>query len=126
MIESAAEVSSVASGDLNVPLLLKVMDRLAKLRADPTRVPKTTDLQDLLTGTSSKDRKNDILLLHQHLLFLEGRGLVTLSGRLCRVGICDIRLTAHGAIFVQPELAEFGNKAILPQVIQAVEQQILT
>jgi hypothetical protein len=116
----------MSSGDLNVQLLIRIMDLLGGLRADPTRVPKTTNLLDLLTGTLAKDRKNDILFLHQHLLFLEGRGLVTLSGRLCHVGICDIRLTAQGAIFVQPELAEFGSRRIFPEVVEALERQILT
>jgi hypothetical protein len=50
--------------------------------------------------------------------------LVTLSGRLCQSGICKIDITANGNIFVQPELAEFGNEPLLPQVVKSIERQI--
>lgn len=38
----------------------------------------------------------------------------------------EIRLTAKGQKFVQPELAEFGQEPMLPQVVKSLENRILT
>jgi hypothetical protein len=63
--------------------------------------------------------------LDRHLVHLSERDFVKI-GTVTMGSSRTIRLTAQGEMFVQPELAEFGSEPLLPQVVQAIEQQILT
>src|SRR6266404_5171466 len=96
----------MSPGDLNSILLLKIMKRLGDLRSEYTKDHTTRALFDLVPEViSGKGQEHTIGYLYQHLLFLQGCGLVLLTGRFCRIGLCMIELTAQGNMFVQPELA---------------------
>jgi hypothetical protein len=73
---------------------------------------------------SGEGQEHTIGYLRQHLVFLQGCGLLRLTGRLCHVGLCTIELTAQGNMFVQPELAEFQKGSLLPQVIDSIEKRL--
>jgi hypothetical protein len=93
----------MSPGDLNSILLFKVMKRLGDLRSEYTKDHTTRALFDLVPEViSGKGQEHTIGYLYQHLLFLQGCGLVLLKGRFCRIGLCTIELTAQGNMFVQP------------------------
>lgn len=61
--------------------------------------------------------------LDRHVNFLEEeRHLKTEPSGVWR----SVRLTSKGQKFVQPELAEFGQQPMLPDVVKSLEKQILT
>jgi hypothetical protein len=112
------------AGDLDLGLLYRIMERLGELRERGNSVwapISTADCMDLVrgdgvTGTQSLDR----LLLHVG--FLRDVGLVKIPGQ---AGVhTKLQLTGKGQIFVQPELAEFGQQPILPQVVKSLEDQL--
>jgi len=56
---------------------------------------------------------------------LEQCGYVSLSSSTLQ-GKRSVKLTAQGHMFLQPELAEFGNQSLLPDIIKAMEERIQT
>ncbi len=59
--------------------------------------------------------------LHRHVEFLRDIGFLKTSPAGVYMGI---RMTPKGQMFVQPELAEFGQQPMLPQVVKSLENQI--
>jgi hypothetical protein len=55
--------------------------------------------------------------LNRHLVHLSERGYVRL-GPPTSEGFRAIWVTADGEMFLQPELAEFGQRPMLPQVVE--------
>jgi hypothetical protein len=86
--------------------------RLGELR-DPTSQwgpPTSEDLMDLFSpevATGEEARS----YLERHVDFLEGIGLVSQPARLAITSA--VQLTTKGQMFVQPELAEFGEQPLL-------------
>jgi len=114
-----------ANGDLDLGLLFKIMTRLGELRAD--RAPFTTsdrlfDLADRADRTDS----DQALYVDAHLEFLEGRGYVELGAPLIAIQVRTVKLTTNGVMFVQPELADFGQRSIFPEVAKSLEREVLT
>jgi hypothetical protein len=107
-------------------LLLQIMQRLGDLRDEYPNLVTTPDLYALATDVASSEGELQALhYLDRHLLFLRDRGYVDI-GNLTVGGHRWIRLTAQGEMFLQPELAEFGQEPLLPRVVTSIESQILT
>lgn len=121
MMLQNSEASKLLSPDLDIGLLLRIMERVKSSdKGHAIFWPSTGQFLDLVTSDKQTAVRalND---LNRHVDFLLDVGL--LSAR--PAGIYrGLRLTAKGRIFVQPELAEFGEKAILPQVVSSLEAQI--
>src|SRR6266850_3925470 len=114
-------------GDLDVGLLYGIMARLGARRNKNWGLSSAADLVDLMTPTAQLAPENELFFnLDRHASFLEDLGYLEVGSRLLGGGIDEIRLTATGQRFVQPELAEFGNEPLLPRVVESIESQILT
>jgi hypothetical protein len=112
--------------DLQMSLLLRIMKRLGELRDVYPNWVTTPDLLELIPEfVAANGEQRALHYLDRHLVFLEQRGFIAI-GTPTLGSSRTIRLTAEGEMFVQPELAEFGNEPLLPQVVQAIERQILT
>ncbi len=72
------------------------------------------------SGVEFRDKINYI---DRHLNFLQGIELVVIYATE-RDEFIEVGLTAKGQMFVQAELAEFGQQPMLPQVMKSLESQI--
>jgi hypothetical protein len=112
----------MAKGDLDFGLLVNIMKAIGESRGgrSPIFPISTGELMDLVspevgTGPAALDH------LDRHVDFLRDDHYLTTGA----AGICQsLRLTPKGQKFVQPELAEFGQPAMLPEMVKSVEQQI--
>lgn len=112
----------MARGDLDLGLLHRVMVRLGELRdKPPMNPPSEGDLMNLVTegalpGMSALNH------LQRHTEYLVGIGMLKIvpGAPLYRV----LKLTDKGQTYVQPELAEFAEKSMLPAVVKNVEERI--
>jgi hypothetical protein len=84
----------------------------------------TSDLVDLVPERIERDGEQMARnFVNRHLVHLASRGYVTLGDSTVE-GFRVVRLSAEGEMFVQPELAEFGGKPMLPQVVKSIEDEI--
>jgi hypothetical protein len=112
----------MAQGDLDFGLLLKIMTAVGGSRGqrNPRFPIETGELMDLVpaevgSGMEALDH------LDRHVDYLqEDRYLTTSPAGIYR----SLRLTVKGQKFVQPELAEFGRAAMMPEVVKSLEDQI--
>ena len=104
--------------------MIKMMHRIADLGGNPSHLITTGDLADLAPQSGEAGEK--FFFLNRHLEFLAQLGYLSLGGLTVQFGERMIRMTAMGQIFVQPELAEFANRSLLPDIIDVLEQQIQT
>ncbi|MGB2677571.1 MAG: hypothetical protein WAN12_10870 [Candidatus Acidiferrum sp.] len=112
----------MAKGDLDTALLHRIMVVLGTLRERPSMNPPCEgDLMHLIRdeiqpGTAALDH------IQRHTSYLADVRLVKLiaGGMVYR----NLRLTDKGQIYVQPELAEFGEKSMLPAVLKSVEERV--
>jgi hypothetical protein len=116
----------MARGDKDFRLLLSIMKRLGESREEYAWLH-TRELIGLIPVERQKpDPKEDTIMLDGYLRFLEQKGYVELGTPVAIDLNRTARLTAAGEIFVQPELAQIDNPSILPQLIEAIEKQVLT
>jgi hypothetical protein len=106
--------------NLDTSLLLKVMSALGEFHGNPTYPLETGALMHLVpTEIGSGSGRLDHL--DRHVDFLRDVGLLKARP----AGIYRaLELTAKGQMFLQPELAEFGQRAMLPQVVKSLEDKI--
>jgi hypothetical protein len=112
----------MARGDLDTSLLHRIMVRLGELRdKPPANPPCEGDLMDLVregwpSGASALSH------LQRHTEYLKEKGLLRVvpGAPLNRV----LKLTDRGQAYVQPDLAEFAEKPMLPAVVKSVEDRI--
>ena len=64
--------------------------------------------------------------VNRHLSFLEQEGYIRIGAKLDETEFGGIDLTAQGQKFVQPQLAEFGQGSMMPQIVKSLEKEILT
>jgi hypothetical protein len=117
------------SGNLSPGILLKIMNRLRDLRASFSPFTMSDSFFDL-APQEIRDRGDQptSYYIDAHLEFLQGRGYVELGQPTMMIRVRPVKLTSEGQMFVQPELAEFGQRQLLPQVVNSLEQemQVLT
>lgn len=96
-----------------------------KIECDPPNLAQSVDFLDLTGKTLEQAELKDMLYIDRHLVFLEGCGFLSL-GSSTLDGRRGVRLTHVGNMFLQPELSDFGNESLLPDVIKELERQIQT
>ena len=106
-------------------LLYRIMRRVGEIENDIPNLAQSTDLLMLIDKSLDKAEFKDMLYIDKHLAFLDQCGFLSLGSPTYDMKR-GIRLTAHGNIFLQPELAEFTNTSILPDIIDALENRIKT
>jgi hypothetical protein len=115
----------VTQSDLDSSLLLKIMTLLGEFRGKRPGYPlETGEMMDLVPaevggGVAALSH------LDRHVDFLRDIRLLSTG----QAGTYrTLQLTAKGQMFVQPELASFGNQELWPEVLKALEKnvQILT
>jgi hypothetical protein len=108
--------------DLDSGLLLKIMARLGEFRGErPGYRLQTGELMDIVPQKVGTGLLVALDHLDRHVDFLRDIGLLSVR----QAGVWrSLQLTAKGQMFVQPELAEFGHQALLPQVVKSLEDQI--
>jgi hypothetical protein len=114
----------MAKGDLDSGLLYRIMERLGELRERQSSVWAPVSTGDCMDLTRNDFASGAAALDHllRHVDFLRDIGLLKTPGH---AGIhTTLRLTAKGEMFLQPELAEFGQRPMLPQVVKSIEDQI--
>ncbi|HVS87505.1 MAG TPA: hypothetical protein VHF01_04700 [Candidatus Acidoferrum sp.] len=95
---------------LQLSLLYKIMGRLGELREESFDFLRNSDLYNLVPEYVQQNGEQKALqLLNRHLIHLSERGYVRL-GPPTSEGFRAIWLTADGEMFLQPELAEFGQR----------------
>jgi len=113
----------MAKGDLDPGLLLTILKTVAESveRRPPMFPISTAELMNLVPSEigSGSLRLNYLL---RHVDYLEAERF--LAKRNAGVHY-SLRITSTGQKVVQPELADFGQN-MLPQVVKALENQILT
>jgi hypothetical protein len=103
-------------------LMVKMMHRVAELSARPRHFVSAGDLVEMLGGVQDLDE--GYFYINRHLVFLSDLGYLELGDQTMKYGDRRIRITSLGQIFVQPELADFANNTLLPDVIHELEQRI--
>lgn len=115
----------MALGDLDFGLLLEIMGKLGELRHVYPNLVTTSDLVPVISDESrSSNQRKNLHFLERHLIHLEQRGYVQLGRPTVDTGDRWIRLTAAGEIFVQPQLAEFGNQPATREVVNYILTKI--
>ncbi len=110
---------------LDKSLLYKIMRRVGEIEDDHPNLADSTDFLTLIDKPLDQAELKDMLYIDKHLVFLEQCGYLSL-GSPTYDGKRGVRLTALGQMFLQPELAEFGNTSLLPDIIKALEERIQT
>jgi hypothetical protein len=108
-------------GDLDVSLLFEIMRRLGEFRGNRPGYPLHTG--ELMTLVPPAVGTGLVALNHldRHVDFLRDTGLLSTG----QAGAYrTLKLTGRGQRFVQPELAEFGEPAMLPRVVKSLEDKI--
>ena len=106
-------------------LLYRIMRRIGEIENDIPNLTQSTDLLALIDKPLDKAEIKDMLYIDKHLAFLEQCGFLSLGSPTYDMKR-GIRLTALGSIFLQPELAEFTNASILPDIMESLEDRIKT
>jgi hypothetical protein len=110
---------------LDKSLLYRIMRRVGEIENDVPNLAQSTDLLMLIDKPLDKAELKDKLYIDKHLVFLGQCGFLSLGPPTYDVKR-GIRLTALGNIFLQPELAEFSNTSIPPDIIESLEDRIKT
>jgi hypothetical protein len=112
-------------GDLDYGLLLRIMGKLGEMRDVYPNLVTTSDLLPVMDGEFERsDLQKNLIFISRHLIHLEQRGYVEMGRAMANSGERWVRLTAQGEIFVQPELAEFGNRPATVQVVNYILNKI--
>lgn len=112
----------MAKGDLEIGLLHQMLVLLGTLRDRPvTNPPSAGELMPLIRDQIEPGPAR-LTQIQRHVNFLIEKHFVekASSGLVYR----NIKLTAKGQAYVQPELADFGERSILPDVIKSVEERV--
>ena len=110
----------MAKGDLDFGLLVNIMTAIGESRAE--RAPSSTGQLMHLVPSEIGTGAAALNHLDRHVDFLRDDNYLIIGGP---AGLYRLlRLTPKGQKFVQPELAEFGLPAMLPEVVKSAEQQI--
>lgn len=104
-------------------LLYRIMRRVGEIENDIPNLAQSTDLLMLIDKPLDKAEFKDKLYIDKHLAFLDQCGFLSLGSSTYDMKRL-VRLTALGNIFLQPELAEFANASILPDIIESLEDRI--
>jgi len=110
-------------GKIDLGLLFKIMRRLGELRSERLGFT-TSDRLFELTDRGDRTESEIASYIDAHLEFLRGRGYVELGDPTMFIRVRTVTLTTEGVIFVQPELADFGQRSVLPDVAKSLEKQI--
>lgn len=115
----------MAPQNLDVSLLMKIMIGLGEFRGkrSPQNPPTTGELMKLVSDvTAAENGQVALNYLNRHVDFLVELKYL----RIKHPGIIHrgLELTAKGQMFLQPELAEFGQQPMLPQVVRSLESEI--
>lgn len=110
---------------LDKSLLYKIMRRVGEIESDLPNLAQSVDFLDLTGKTLEQSELKDFLYIDRHLVFLEQCGFLSL-GSSTLDGRRGVRLTHLGNMFIQPELSDFGNQTLLPDIISELEQRIQT
>jgi hypothetical protein len=111
---------------LDIGLLVQVLNRLGEKRDSP-HFTETRELLDLVPQLA-EDKKEACRYLQRHTKFLKDCGLIHRGPPIPGYCVELVSLTSKGEMFVQPELANFGNQELWPEVIRTIERsvQVLT
>jgi hypothetical protein len=115
--------------DLKVSLLYRIMRELGHLRHLNASQISTGTFDKIVDHSGGLAEQNARYWhINRHLGFLEDTGYVQIGLKLADLHFSRIRLTSSGQVFVQPELAEFGQHSILPELVKSLENhvQVLT
>jgi hypothetical protein len=99
------------------------MIRIGELREKVTPMNPTSEghLMPLMRETEFPNGPAALNHLQKHIDFLADRQLLKIAaGSVYR----SLRLTEKGQTYVQPELAEFGDRPMLPDVVKKLEEKI--
>jgi len=102
----------MATGDLDVALLHRIMVRLGELRETSTAFSPATEAHLMELVRDCRPSGNVVLrYLQRHTDYLSEKGFLKIvpGAPLYKV----LKLTAKGQTYVQPELAEFGERRAL-------------
>ena len=108
--------------DLDPTLLRKMMRKLKELTAQTSR-PSTEACLDLVSDAEGMDPEELQEYVNKHADFLADEGYVRLGERLAGEPI-TFHLKSKGRMFLQPELAEFGQASMLPDVIMELQKSV--
>lgn len=111
--------------EIDKSLLYRIMRRVGEIENDIPNLAQSTDFVALIDMPLDKAELKDVMYIDRHLVFLEQCGFLSLGSPTYDMKR-GIRLTALGNIFLQPELAEFTNASILPDIIESLEDRIKT
>lgn len=121
----AGKAAKMSKNNLDTGLLYRIMAKIGEW-TDPHNHPNSYVFADLVPTDlfpSGLDLGDKINYIDRHLSFLQGIELVTIYAT-DRDEFMSVGLTAKGQMFVQPELAEFGQPPMLPQVMKSLENRI--
>jgi hypothetical protein len=99
---------------LDKSLLYKIMRKVGQIEGEGgPNFADSTDFLDLVGKPVDQAELKDMWYIDRHLVFLDQCGFLSLGSSTYQ-GKRGVKLTAMGHMFVQPELAEFGNETLLP------------
>ncbi len=115
----------MAAGDRDFRVFLAILKYLGEKR-DPFTYIQTQDLVELFPPErQAADARRNMRVMYSYVKFLEEIGYVKLGTPTLDAN-CTVALTALGEMFLQPELAQLQNPDLLSEMLEAVENQILT
>jgi hypothetical protein len=113
---------------LNPKLLNAMLERIGEKQLTTHAMDLTTQTFTDLVEPSPElvDDQNRLRYINCHLEYLGQEGFITIRERGRAFQRSWIELTSIGHKYLQPELAEFGQRSMLPEVVNSIEKQILT
>jgi hypothetical protein len=110
---------------LDKSLLYKIMQRVGEIESNALNCAESTDFLEFIGKEGHQAELKDMLYIDKHLVFLEECGFLSLFAPTHNMKR-GAKLTGMGHMFLQPELAEFVNASLLPDIIKAIEERIQT
>lgn len=110
--------------NLDKTLLLSVLQRLGEFRAQYPNLSMTDSYIDLIPQREELGEEQALYYMDRHLRFLEQEGFVELGDTSLDGNRIVRRITSTGEMFLQPELAEFRDTSLLPEIIKNLEERL--
>lgn len=113
--------ATLIPSSLDAALLVRILNRLGAARGSE-HFTETRELFDLVPHLS--DKKEACRYLQRHTKFLRDCDLIHRGTPIPEYCIEYISLTSKGEMFIQPELANFSNQELWPEVMKALEDSV--
>ncbi len=116
----------MAGDKVDIQMLHQILVRIGDHGSGDPRQLGTITFLELVGNDENRDEGQRKVYINFHLDHLEKDGWISVKHRSSRQDFRTIELTSMGRKYVQPEVSDFGKISMLPEVVKALETDILT